>query len=355
VHPAVAGANGHAPDRDHRSVFEHLDRWESERLLTHAEAEAIRAFEVAEAGPERRIPLVAEVLGYVGAALVVAAGAVLFGERWTDLSRTVQLLCLGGLTLLFLAPGWPLRRHAEPALRRLSGVLWTVSTCALAGFLAVLLVDRPSGSDVPTWAPFAVAFGTAVYARLLLVAVGVSTSLQLALFGATLGAMAGAGAWAVEGGWGWLENNGDLMFATGLLVLAVSWLVAGRAGVLAPELTADVIGTVGGFIAPLIVMGRWEGVATLLGVVVAAGLLATSVWLRSVAMLALAGIGLFAYLTAAIVYYLADSVGLPIALFASGVALVAVAVMVARLKTFTAEGTPATDRSHDLPRLARPR
>jgi len=60
-----------------------------------------------------------------------------------------------------------------------------------------------------------------------------------------------------------------------------------------------------------------------------------SVWQRSTPMLIAGAIGLFFYLVSAIVYFLSDSVGTPIALLLSGVVLMGVAVGASRLKRFT--------------------
>jgi len=78
-----ASSSGDSLDRE--SLGHELDLWVRDGLITASEAEAIRAFEASpEAGaaavigptlpaPARRVPLVTEVLGYVGAVAVVAA------------------------------------------------------------------------------------------------------------------------------------------------------------------------------------------------------------------------------------------------------------------------------------------
>src|SRR3989304_3770281 len=57
-----------------------LLRWVDASLITSEQAEAIRAFEEVPAEP-RRVPLIAEALGYLGAALALAAGAARLGAR----------------------------------------------------------------------------------------------------------------------------------------------------------------------------------------------------------------------------------------------------------------------------------
>ena len=200
-------------------IFEHLERWETRSLISRKEAEAIRAFERAEAGPARRVPLVTEALGYLGAALAMAAFVALALPRWTDLLPAWRLAILAVVTVLPLAAGWPMRANDEPATQRLAGVLWTLSAAGLAGFLTELLYDREgalsqilydqgSETDVVAWAPFAVGVGTGLYARALQV-LRPCAPLQVVVFAATLTGVAGAGIWAIDAGWtGSTSTNG---------------------------------------------------------------------------------------------------------------------------------------------------
>ncbi|HZD78668.1 MAG TPA: hypothetical protein VE646_01325, partial [Actinomycetota bacterium] len=61
----------HLRDEDLRR---HLEAWVARELISTEEAEAIRAFEVGTAPSPRRVPLVTEVLAYLGAGLAIAAG-----------------------------------------------------------------------------------------------------------------------------------------------------------------------------------------------------------------------------------------------------------------------------------------
>ena len=76
--------------------------------------------------------------------------------------------------------------------------------------------------------------------------------------------------------------------------------------------------------------------ASALGVGVAIALLVGSVTMRNAEMLAVGVLALFGYLVGAIVRYLSDTAGLPIALLLSGVTLVVLAILAARLRRFTA-------------------
>lgn len=323
---------GRGTDREHRVVLEHLDRWESKSLLPHDEAEAIRAFEHDEVAEAPRVPLIAEVVAYLGAALALGAGVALVGPRWEDITHAQRLTGAAVIcAVLLLAGGW-LRASDEPVVRRLAGVLWTLSVAALAGLVALLVFDLPAGREPAHWATFALGFSAAAYAAILR-ALRPCTPLVAALYAATLTAIGGAGVWAIREGWTWLDQH-PAWFGTAMVLLSAAWIAAGAAGILEPKWAALTIGAIGAVFAP---QTAFEpiGYGLLLGVGVAIALLAASTVFRNVAMLALGAIGLFGYLVGAIVHFLGDSIGVPLALLLCGLVLLAVSVVVARLRRFT--------------------
>ena len=321
----------HPSERERRVVLDHLEAWESRELLTHGEAEAIRTFERQHEGVERRVPLVAEALGYLGAVLAVAAFFALIGPRWGDLEQPARLAILGGAVALTFAGGWLIRHEEEPALARLSGILWTLSVAAVAGFLAQAFVTDPVG-DRP-WAFLVVALGSTAYARILQVAEPCAP-LQAAVFLGTLGLMGGAAVWADEAGWFSLDENA-WWFGVAMVIVSAAWMLAGRAGWMKPERAAYAIGAAGAVIAPTFAMSP-PAVGLWLGIAVSVALIGASVVIRHTGVLALGAVGLFAYLTGTISYYLADTVGVPFALLLSGVVLVGVAIAVTKLRHSTA-------------------
>jgi hypothetical protein len=85
----------------------------------------------------------AELAGYVGAAFIVSAAAILVFSQWDDLSRSQQVMLLGGISVLltgsalalgFVTPGGmaEVRRGDEPVRRRLMGVLLTGAASSAA-------------------------------------------------------------------------------------------------------------------------------------------------------------------------------------------------------------------------------
>lgn len=336
------------PDREHRAVAEHLDRWESASLLSHEQADALREYERAEAtAPGRRIPLVTEVVGYVGVALVAAAAASLTSRFWDEWSSTTQLTMLAVGTLLFLLAGWPMHRSEDPALARLSGVLWTVSVAGAFGFMITLLFTRPEVDEPAAWALFALGAGVGSYARLLLV-MRTSTLLHLALFAATMVAVIGVGSWAIDEGWDWLDRNQPYAVSAATLLVAISWAAAGRTGALEPRATAYVVAALAAIWTPIPMTDESLGAALVYGIVVSGVVLAAGVWLRSVPALGIGAFGVFVYVTWSAVHFLRDTAGTPIALLLAGLAFVAVAVGASRLRRF-AEAPGSTELPREPP------
>lgn len=331
THETDVGRLTRPADREHKAVFEHLGTWEQRSLLTHEQVDAIRRFEEQERSAAPRIPLITEVVAYLGAALAVGAIIALVGPRWEEISRGQKLLGSALIAIALVVAGAFLRRTSEPAVGRLAGVLWTLGLGSMTGFLALVLFDLPPGQDPAPWSVFVLGMAVGVVARVMLLVP--CTPLLVALFAGTVTAILGAGVWAIESGATWLE---DFTPWPGIAILIVSlpFLVAGAQGMLMPRTAAMTIGAVGAVLAPLFTMEQ-PGFGTLLGVGVAVALLGASVWQRSTPMLVAGAIGLFVYLVAAIVHYLSDSVGVPIALLLSGAVLIGVAVVTARLKRFT--------------------
>ena len=93
----------------------------------------------------------AELAGYVGGALVVAAGALFVADQWMDLSVGEQVGLLAGTALLLFGAGVAvgvtgggfaaLRTDTQPVRRRLASVLFTAGAVAGAATVITWLVD----------------------------------------------------------------------------------------------------------------------------------------------------------------------------------------------------------------------
>ena len=103
-----------------------------------------------------RIGFVVEALGYLGATLAAVAGFLALQELWPDPPAWAELGFAAVGVVVLLGAGALLRPGADPALSRLQGVLWALSTSALAAFTA-LLADRVLGVADDAIAPLAAA------------------------------------------------------------------------------------------------------------------------------------------------------------------------------------------------------
>lgn len=313
-------------DREHEAVLRHIDRWLGESLITESEALALRHFEMQHATEAaRRVPMVAEVLAYLGAALALAAGLLLFGNRFEELSRSMRMIVPAVAGVVFFAAGWPLHRHADPSVGRLAGALWLLATGAFAGFMAEALFDV---TDQPAWALLALGVSVTVFGGALMLAHPTGPT--------HIGAAAGA-AMILPGVVAWWDPADQFVW-TGLsfVLFGWLWLALGRTRAVKPATPAFVVGTVTALYGPVIAAGEdFTGEALLIGSGVAVALLVAGVWLRSTPVLALAAIGTFGFLFASILWFLQDTLGAPLALLLGGVSLLVVAWVTLRLGNLT--------------------
>jgi hypothetical protein len=309
-----------------------VERWVAAGVIGREQGEAILALEgtaaeAAEAGGGRRA-VVVEVLGYLGGGLALVAGFVLGAESWAELGYWGRVAALGAVTAVLLVAGWRLRTGEGRVLPRLAGVLWLGAVAGFAGLLAVLLGGRSGDAvDDPT---LAMAGGVLVLAAALYL-LERRVLQQVALFGAAVATLLTAG--------GELPVAWDGLEGVVLAVLGAVWLELGRRGLVVPRRTSEALGalTMVSGCEVLATVGRgsegfgvggwglWVG----LGVAVAL-LVAGSAWRRSV----LLGIGagaMVAFLAQAAGRYWED-LGAPLAILLVGLGLVAVAVVLARLR-----------------------
>jgi hypothetical protein len=121
-----------------------LSRWVEAGLLSADQASAITRFEAARrpapapsALASRRVPALAETLGYIGAVLAVTGIVLIIVRYWPDLSTTGRLSLSGSLAILLGAGGALVHETMDAAYARLRGVLWLACT-ASAGLFAIV-------------------------------------------------------------------------------------------------------------------------------------------------------------------------------------------------------------------------
>jgi hypothetical protein len=230
----------------------------------------------ASAAPLRR--RVAELAGYVGAALVVSAAGVFFATQWNGLTEDQRILLLGGIALLLAVSGLAvvavgarglatglagMRAGTRPVQRRLAGVLF-VGAAATAGGAVGVQVERmvtdPASSAGALWG-FAVFTVLAAVGYLVAATVAGQAAIAIGLFVTVPLA---------------LDVNGDpapVPFGLTVLAIGVGWLVLAERGVWREVGSARVIGcalaVVGAQIPVLELDSPWVGYLALLAVAAA--------------------------------------------------------------------------------------
>ncbi len=136
-----------------------LDRWVGAALLRPEEAAAIRRFEwdqgragaVPETGADvtRRLPALAEALGYLGGVLAVVGLVLLVAHYWPSLAIQWRLVMSAGVAATLAGVGAAVPEARHPALARLRGFVWLAAMAASGLFGGVVAHDawgltRPS-------------------------------------------------------------------------------------------------------------------------------------------------------------------------------------------------------------------
>jgi hypothetical protein len=303
------------PDLD-----ESLARWREANLISEEQAEAIVRFETA-AQPHRS-SLVAEVLGYLGGALAIVALWVFVAQYWGRLEVWAQLTLIGVLAVGFFAAGAWARTGSSEAIKRLAGFLWFLAVLGVAGWFAVFsdgILDVGGDAQV-VWASvptFVVAFALWLALRKVpqLVAMVVATHMMVLSLLAQIEPSPG-------------DWFGIVVWSIGVAGMLLAW-----GGVLTPRGTSYGLGIVAILLGPTMASAGLDQPWPLwLGLLTAAALLAASVPLREILLL-LGGAGaVFVFLPQLIFTYFRESLGVPVALFLSGVVLIGAALVIARLR-----------------------
>jgi hypothetical protein len=308
------------------TLHDRLATWVAAGLISEDQATRIIAFERSSPPePSKRLPLIAEALGYLGGALALIALFILAEQFWADLEVWGRLTLLGVVTLALLIAGWSIRAASHEAVDRLGGFLWAMAVIGAGVWFGLLAVEQ---------------FDTAEQTGFLIGSLGalaISTSLwwlrrkslqHIVLFASLIAVSMATVAQ--------FDHAPDELYGLGLWGLGVIWLFLTWGGVLAPRRTAYAVGAVAALFGPQILIGD-RGWPLLLGTVVAAALLAASVSQRELVLLGLGAAGIFLFVPQLVFHYFADSLGAPVALLLSGALLVGGAIALARLKGTVSE------------------
>lgn len=332
-----------------------VDRWREASLIDDATATAIHDFEARRgppppAGADRRgdgrvgvvdVPrteedhgalpsvtggLVAEVLAYVGATLVIGAALPLLGGVWDDLSGPARILVLAAITLALggTAASLPTGDDRIARLRSLLGALAAVGVAATVG---VGLVESTSaGDDVVAVLSGLAGLAAAAFAH----GRRPSWPTTLALGAATMSVLLGGAN---------LLDLTDSELVTGAVVAGagLAWAALGWSGTARPQNAFEVTGLlVGGTAIQLLAFDDTAVLASLLvGLAVSTGALLVGLLEDRNGPAVMGGLGLTVFAPQAVAELFGDAASAQLMVLVGGLVLVTTAVVVLRRKALT--------------------
>jgi hypothetical protein len=308
-----------------------LRRWVADGLITEEQAAAILTAEHAPvprpAAPTRPVSVAVELFGYLGGTLAIIGAALLAARFWQDLTVSTRLLVLGLVAMALWAAGVAIHEHADPALGRLRGVLWLLSSAAVAFFTALLGADALSLSDESV--ALTTGLATAVYGGLLWWRRPRPLQ-QLACLAGVLAAVGGAIAVI---GWG------ETAVGLGIWAVGLGWVLLGWRALLPPTAVALLAGAAVMLLGAQAVAGGWEAAGLLLGLGSTAALLAVGTTGRRLALAGVGIVGVVMFLPATVVHFFPGTVGVPVLILLTGAALLAVTLVMLRVHPSWSHGT----------------
>lgn len=323
-------------------VADLIDQWAAEGLITAEQAVLLKARLEREGGPAaggRRVQA-AEIAVYLGSVVVFLALAFLAILNWQELGSTGRVLVIAAPMVALFALGWPLRRAADARLRRGAQALWLgggllTGVVFLVLFHELRLIDwqrlGPADFHFTLSALLAGALCAVAYWRL-------PTRVQSAPFHLWLTV-------ALLSFLGWLNMTYPPFTPWRTLLVGVgagaAWLaldawLAGRGREDLAQMSR-LVGAVTFLATPFLLIGSvsdvaWqEAVMELITFAACAGFIVASLRRQSQIFLYSAAVFLLLLVTYLNFEHFAGEVGLPIALFIAGVALIGVGLGAARL------------------------
>lgn len=134
-------------DRGQVLLAENLGRWVGALLLTAEQSAAIEKFErdraavtvapPADRAASRRIPAIAEALGYLGGVLAIVGLTLLVAHYWPSMATLWKLVLSGGVAAALGLIGWAVPEASDAALARLREFVWLASMAAGGLFAGV--------------------------------------------------------------------------------------------------------------------------------------------------------------------------------------------------------------------------
>ena len=308
-----------------RDLQAQLRDWQGAKIVTAKQATAIKRFEseraLAAPAPAGRTGGVAEAIGYVGAAIAVAAVGLLLANRWQDLTLGGKLGIVGALTAIVGSAGIALRGSGRAPVRRLVSVLLAAAVGGACWIVEILLTAETGwrARDIALTVAFAaLALSIPLYLwrhralpQLIMLAsvmVVVETVLARPAFTGDF-PWWGLSAWAI----------------------GVAWVLLGLGKWLEPGPVATVAGSLVALIAAASASGGEDRTLMLtIGLVTAGALLARAVALEATYLVAIGAIGVLVFVPQLVVRLFGKGVGALVTMLVVGLLLVLVAVRLVR-------------------------
>ena len=291
----------------------------------------------AEGSPAtRHVSLLTEASAYAGTILLLAGGAAAVSQLWHHFTSWEQVAVFAGVAAVFLVAGAAVRRVREPAVQRLVGVLWFVSSAGIAA-ATVLAVSDVYGKS-----------GGVVVLTLGLVLSVYSAALWLVRRRALQCVALFAGlAVTITGTIETVLSHPGVALALALWGFGLVWAILGWRRYVEPLWVAAPLGVLLALIAPAFSVTD-HGWVYAIAIGTATAIMAMSVPLRNTVLLGLGTVATFGYVTAAVVRYFQHSLGVPTTLALTGLLILGLALISARLMRVT---RPA---KHEAPSAAGP-
>lgn len=279
---------------------------------------------------ERHVSMVTASLAVAGAILVLAGSGISISQRWLLVTDWERVGILAGVAIGFLIAGFLVRWFTGSATEPLTELMWFASTGCVTGAAAIAAAGV---YRQPAAMTLLIASGTAAIYSIALWLMCRREMLMVAGFAGLVGTLCGAIPVVVADATPWLAVGLGL-WLIGVAWTALAWLYPEPLG------TSLCVGAALALIGPAIALHQTDW-AYLVGIVSAAGVMAVSVPLRNVVLVAFGSCALLGNITAVVLNYADRWVGVPESLVVIGLVLIAIAIVTVRLGRASHQGPRA--------------
>jgi hypothetical protein len=329
--PPTATPAGPPPPRPpahrgaHQDLAGLLGEWSDAGLLRAEQIDPILRHEEAKAAPRSRFPLAAEAVGYVGAALVVAAVSTLVANNYDDIAVAGRVAVFAVPAVLLALAGWWVGERPDPAFGRLGSVAWAVVALLVMGTLIEVFVDVIHDGDPPEHGgPLFVGAGVLVWG-VIAYALRRRTLQLLVVIGASVATALGV-VNAVETG-----DPHPVAYALTLWALGMVWFAIGSSHRVEPFELPVLTGAAAALIGAQILRPEATVAALWLGLATAAVFVGWGIGRAEVTSLLVGAAGLFQWSPQIAIYYLEDTLGIEATLLVVGLVLLGMSAVFTKL------------------------